>query len=203
MATSIASVKAFRAHMEPKEINEWLGVGGAISAIAIFIWRKALLGFFRWICNAIKAPARINEMAKTLESLSAGLHTATALSRATWDALSFPVWHSDASGLCVHVNASYREILKVQFSDVSGDSWRSIIYQDDRELVWREWDSAIKQNRDFDLSYRWISKEGEIIPIHARASRLLAADGKIAGWVAFVTVLPSNRQHTQPIRLQA
>jgi PAS domain S-box-containing protein len=139
--------------------------------------------------NAVQAPARIEQLSQTINELQHQVTTAITRTRATWGTIDRPIWESDAMGLCVHANAYFLQRVGRQPLDILGDSWRSLIHQDDRAMVYREWDEAIKQKRDFDLKYRWIGRDGEVIHIHAQTTRLLTPNGTITGWVAFVQEL--------------
>ena len=189
----IAELRDYRHHSEIKpdvdEWNQWIALGGAALGIASWLWRHTVKAFAVWLWNGMKAPQRIEEIMVKLESIQHDLHTAIGLARATWDSLPGPVWQSDALGMCVHCNIAYRELLGYQFSEVSGLQWKQTIYQEDKDMVYEEWESAVRDKRPFDLHYRWITKAGKIIPIHTHASVIHDAKGVVSGWVAFVTIL--------------
>lgn len=178
--------------LKPDLWNDWIALGGAIVAGLVWLWRHTFKALWVWFRNGLKAPQRIEEITLCLERMSHDLTTAVGLARATWDSIPCPIWQSDTLGLCVHVNLSYRDTLGYQFSEVSGLQWKQVIHPADKEMVYEEWDSAVRDQRPFDLRYRWISKTGKVIPVHAHASVLHDANGKIAGWVAFVTVDPKR-----------
>lgn len=189
--------------LEPGEMNDWIALGGAIAAGFVWLWRKSLGAFFRWLWNGIKAPQRIAELKTenaairaSLESLRHDLSTTTGLARSTWDGLTFAVWQSDSLGMCIHVNVMYREMLGFQLSELAGDQWKQSIHPEDKLAVYAEWSSAVKERRPFNMRYRWQTKEGEIIPVHAQASVLLDSQGRVSGWVGFVTDL-------RPLALQS
>ena len=160
------------------EWNQWIALGGAVVGIASWLWRHTIKAFFIWFCNVLEAPRRIEEIMARLDGIQHDLHTAIGLARATWDSLPNPVWQSDALGMCVHCNIAYRELLGYQFSEVSGLQWKQVIYPEDKDMVYEEWESAVKDKRPFDLRYRWITKAGKIIPIHAHAIKIKSQKNK-------------------------
>ena len=176
--------------IKPEEWNEYIALGGTVLAVFVWLWRHTVKAFLSWLWNGIRAPQRIEEIVVRLDSMQHDLHSTIGLARATWDSLPNPVWQSDALGLCVHCNLAYRELLGYQFSEVAGLQWKQVIYPDDKELVYEEWESSVADKRPFDLRYRWISKDGKIIPVHAHASVIHDAKGNVSGWVAFVSVAP-------------
>lgn len=182
------------AEIKPDELNDWIALGAAVGSALIWIYRHTLKAFGMWLWNGIRAPQRIEQIVSRMDSMQHDLHTAIGLARATWDSLPTPVFQTDVLGLCCHVNLAYRELLGYQFSEVSGLQWKQVIYAPDKELVYEEWQSAVSDKRPFDLRYRWISKDGVVIPVHAHASVILDGSGNVAGWVGFVTVLPKHDQ---------
>lgn len=183
-----------QAEIKPDEINDWIALGAAVGSVLVWFYRNTLKALALWLWNGIRAPQRIEEIFKRVETMQHEIHTTVGLARATWDSLPTPVWQSDVLGLCVHVNLAYHKLLGYQFSEVSGLQWKQVVYAPDKELVYEEWKSAVQDKRPFDLRYRWISKEGVVIPIHAHASIIHDAAGNVAGWVGFVTVLPKHEE---------
>jgi len=194
MLLPIAGIEDLRTkrEMDAGEINDWILLGGTLAAGLGWLYRKTLKAFLIWLWNGVRAPQRIEAILTRLDGMQHDLHTAIGLARATWDSLPCAVWQSDALGMCVHVNVAYREILGYQFTEVSGMQWKQVIYSADKDMVYEEWQSAVADKRPFDLRYRWISKTGKIIPVHAHASILRDATGTVTGWVAFVNVIPST-----------
>jgi len=178
------------ANLAPDEYNDWIALGSAIAAGLAWLWRNTIKAFLGWLWNGIRAPQRIEEIIGRLEIMQHDIHSTIGRARATWDSLPNPVWESDALGLAVHCNIAYREVLGYQLSEISGLQWKQVIYPADKELVYEEWESAVRDKRPFDLRYRWISKSGKVIPVHAHASVITNAKNEVYGWVAFVTLLP-------------
>jgi len=174
---------------DPHWWNAWLAVLATILAALTCVWRKTLRVFVLWVINSVRAPSRIHEIQLSIHKLENEAITAIGMARSTWDTLTSPVWQSDNLGMCIYANKYMRAILECEFLDVAGDNWKQFVHQLDKEEVFLEWESCIKENRDFNMEYRWISRTGVIIPIRAYASRILNKNKKIIGWVAFVDVL--------------
>ena len=81
------------------------------------------------------------------------------------------------------------QVLGRTMEDIEGDAWRSIIAEEDRDRVAREWQSCVEQDRKFDLRYSWIDSHGGLVPIHAVAHILRDETGNRVGWLGIVNVL--------------
>ena len=186
-ASRIENQLSMEASPEHWSVSDYVTVGGILSALSVWIWKKPI----KKLRNMWSAPDLIAEMNKKLDRIIANVDLATGMSRLTWRAIDRPIWQADANGMCVHANPSMLRLLCVQEDEILGDGWHNIIYIEDRDLVEREWKSAISNKRDFSLRYRWVNASGEEIPIIAHASRLQDTNGNVLGWIGFVTVLES------------
>ena len=173
-------------HPAEWEVKDLMAVGTAGVALVCWIWRNALKSLTAWVMNALKAPWRINELFKCMERLESDICLSTHRGRALYRLVSYPIWESDANGLCVYCNPAMLRVLRCEFMDVAGDNWRSRILPEDRHLVFEEWDSAVNDGRDFNLSYHWISTMGEVIPVTVTTTILRDGKGDIMGSIAFV-----------------
>lgn len=169
-------------------VGDIVTVSGILSALFLWLWKKPI----KLLLDMMKGPGRIELILKKLEVIEAGVSLAASLSRVTWKLLDKPVWQSDASGLCVFCNPCMLSLLGRQEDDIIGNGWRSVVHEDDRERVQHEWDAAIRDERDFNLSFRWIHASGKPIRISAHASKLTDSEGNKLGYVGFVTVIDKH-----------
>ena len=174
--------------LDPKRANEWMALAAGCIGVLIWFWRHALKQAYIFLVNLASAPNNIADIKQTLHDHDYSIKTALARSRITWNGLTKPVWESDPTGFCIFANTAMLNLLKRRESEILGRSWVSIIHEEDRERVTKEWDDAISERRDFDLRYRWVGSDGTVYCIHAKASRLLDPAGVTLGHVAFVTV---------------
>lgn len=189
IAADLRESKVHQVHMEASpenwSISDYITVGGLSSAFIVWFWKKP----FKLLIDMMKGPGRIAEIDKKLDAIFSFISLSQEMSRVTWRAIDRPVWQSDANGMCVHANPFMLRLLGIQDDELLGEGWRNIIHLDDRDMVSKEWDSAVKSKRDFHLRYRWVNSNGDAIPIIANASRLLDHEGRLLGYVGFVTVL--------------
>lgn len=172
-----------------KEFNEYMAAGAATMAVVAWFWRKAINEACRWLWNVLTAPNRIAEIAEIVRSHEVALRTSVARSRVSWDNLPSPVWESDAEGKCVFVNSAFLALVGRRNSEMMGMAWATLVHPDDRDHVSFEWTHAIRDQRDFELRYRWVTHDGTVLHIKAVAKRLMDEHDTVLGWVGFATVV--------------
>lgn len=172
-----------------KEFNEYMAAGAATVAVVAWFWRKAINEAFRWAWNLVTAPNRIAEISEIVRGHEVALRTSVARSRVSWDNLSNPVWESDAEGKCVFVNSAFLSLVGRRNSEMMGMAWTTLVHPQDRDLVTFEWTHAIRDQRDFELRYRWVTRDGTVLHIKAAAKRLMDERDTVLGWVGFATVM--------------
>lgn len=86
------------------------------------------------------------------------------------DMLELPVFMTDGKGSCVWANRACLNMLGRQSSDMMGFGWESIIHQEDRDRVTKEWYDSIREERSFDLQYRYVSSDDSVILVRCKAS---------------------------------
>lgn len=74
-----------------------------------------------------------------------------------------PVFESDRDGHCIYANRAYLRMLGVGLEEVEGAGWKSFIHPESRELVFKEWEAAVRDQRDFKLTYKFLAADGHEI----------------------------------------
>jgi PAS domain S-box-containing protein len=69
------------------------------------------------------------------------------------------VWEADQEGKLIHTNRTYQRIVGSTAEALDGFGWVNTIHPEDRESVMKEWDSAVKQQREFYGVFRLKNKK--------------------------------------------
>lgn len=101
-------------------------------------------------------------------------------------ALEIAEWQSNVEGECVYVNSAACQLLNRSSEDFLGRNWVNVVCQEDRERVVADWDTAIKEKRNFICSYRWLHSSGHSIAIDVEAHPAFDSSQHITGWIAVV-----------------
>lgn len=70
-------------------------------------------------------------------------------------------FQNDGTGRCVWVSAEYLKIVGKSGSEICDFGWKNIISQDDFNDVMNAWNDAIRDKRDFDMTYNIKTIGGE------------------------------------------
>ncbi len=96
------------------------------------------------------------------------------------------IFEMTVDGTVIWINRAFMEILRRHPEEVMGYNWRSCIIEADRPRVIAEWDSAVKDKRDFLVRMTMLDTDHNQIPVEARALKMLDPDGKLLGHLGFL-----------------
>jgi len=171
------------------KIGEWIALFGVVGGVAMFLWNKVFKPSWKVVNEWMNLAGNVSVIKQKQEEIGRLIIMARSRSYAVLDTQPHPIWESDGDGKCTFCNQAMLSVLGVAFESISGDSWRTIIHQDDREDVFREWDSAVREHRDFQMEYKWVGSGGKIIRVSSRSRRIM--DGQnVIGFICNVKVLP-------------
>lgn len=115
------------------------------------------------------------------------LETAVSISQAErlllLDTVSKGVFAGDVKGYWTWANEALRKAVGGSMADFVGNNWENVVYPEDREIVSKEWERAIDQQRDFNLHYRLNNLDtNQPVKVHAIATPARNFAGDIIGW---------------------
>ena len=186
--------------VDPNEWNAWIGLGTAVCAGAIWLWRHSLGAFCLWIWNGLKAPSRIEELFRLQKEqrllLQAQIHEAKscaefamATSRIAWSFAECAVLQFDSLGLCLFANDYILRLLVRQQDEFQGSGWRTLIHPDDMDRVERQWDASVRDRRNFSQAFRMLTATGESIRVQCRGEVLHDRGGHALGWYHILRII--------------
>lgn len=136
---------------------------------------------------------RVEHTIREVFSLKTSQALGYAVDQMAHDEAEYAVWHSDAQGNCLWVNLRMVEWCGMERSGFLGNGWVNIIHPEDRDMVFNEWNSAVVQDRDFVLAYRFQNvMSGEIVPITAQATAIKDSKGRLTGYIAKAFLVESG-----------
>ena len=93
------------------------------------------------------------------------------------------VWTSDPDGNCTWINQTLGAKVGGMLHDFQGENWVNVIHPNDRKIVEEEWTAAIKNQRTFNLFYRFMNlNTQEVINVHGIATPAKNYDNSVVGY---------------------
>lgn len=101
-----------------------------------------------------------------------------------FDLHDMATFKTNEKGHCIWMSKAYQRLAGMNQQELIGDGWVNVIYGEDREKVYKEWNFAVSQKRDFHFNFRYqngTTKEVFPVEVHAFVSKTVE-DG-IIGWI--------------------
>jgi PAS domain S-box-containing protein len=135
----------------------------------------------------------VNKLATSVENISNSLNAlSTQGSRmeirqqSILHSVSIPTFETDREGHCTFANKAYLDLAGRSMEDVKGPGWINIIHPEDRKRVRDEWNLAVHEKRNFELTYKIVCHEKMIFEVTCLATPI-TGNGYIG---KFETVVP-------------
>jgi PAS domain S-box-containing protein len=93
------------------------------------------------------------------------------------------IFSNDVEGACVYINPCWLEIAGMTLEESLGTGWVNAIAFEDRESVVAEWQTCVREGREFSREFRFRRPNGEVRWVRARAAVLRSDSGARLGYV--------------------
>lgn len=95
---------------------------------------------------------------------------------------------TDAEGMLTHVNARWMAWTDMTLAQARGRGWVFAVHPGDRERVRREWEDAVRDERDGEFEFRYVDSRRKETSVHAR-STVVRDDhtGEVIGYIALIS----------------
>lgn len=146
------------------------------------------------LSESLKKIEILNEEIKELKSMVEKANLATKFSDDRFNVLAnlLPVgiFRTSITGECFFVNRKWIEIAGISFEKALNNGWKVAIHPDDADRVFENWKNTIENHSTFDMTYRFLRKDGTSTIVHGRALREEDYEGRLLGYVGYI--VPSN-----------
>jgi PAS domain-containing protein len=192
-------------------INNWgtiiAGIFTASGTIYLFVKRfmKKLKPHLEILDNLKKLTLTVNEISKEFKrnsgkslkddifSLQVEVKTNTELTKRIENRQNLmlnlsevPHFETDMEGNCLGVNDAYVNLIQRPKEELLGGGWILGILEEDREIVLKEWNEAVKNRRNFEKTLSVISKNNQEYLVKCVAIRQSDSSGYL-GYYSNVT----------------
>jgi PAS domain S-box-containing protein len=110
---------------------------------------------------------------------------------------------TDREGTIVEVNDRFCQICQYSELELLGQGWANTLHPDDRDRIFAEWDAAVIAKREFASEHRFLTPQGQVNWIYARAISTYDEAGTLTGYLGAMTNITDRKAAEQKIREQA
>lgn len=109
--------------------------------------------------------------------------------------MSVGVFETDTQGEFVWVNRKYLRMTGRAPDEVKGSGWINTIAHRDRERVVLAWNTAIREEREFEEEFTMITPDDDRCEVSARTYKMSGQDDQPIGFLGMLTPLCEKGKH--------
>jgi len=102
------------------------------------------------------------------------------------------LFYTDLEGKCLYVNEKWSEISGLSINEAIGDGWADAIHEDDKNMVFREWNRSAENETQFKMEYRFKNKD-ETKWVLGQALAKEDENGQVDGYVGTITDITERK----------
>ncbi len=103
------------------------------------------------------------------------------------------IFSTNVEGACVYTNSQWQEIAGLTLEESLGHGWGKAIAPEDREFIVAEWQTCVREGREFFREFRFMQSSGEVRWARAQAAALRSDSGAMLGYVGTVEDVTERR----------
>ncbi len=97
------------------------------------------------------------------------------------------IFRTRADGYTTYVNPKWSQLSGLSFEAALGDGWLKAVHPDDREKIAKEWEDALKNKRQSNVEYRFLTAGNKVIWVMGQAIPELDSNNQVKGYVGTIT----------------
>ena len=104
------------------------------------------------------------------------------------------IYMTDENGKCTFVNEAWCKMAGMEPEEAYGDGWINAIHPNDRSHVFNLWEIYVNSGKEWNWTYRFLDKMGDIRWIYGLSKPVINKDGKIIGFLGTNTDITERRK---------
>ena len=103
------------------------------------------------------------------------------------------IFRTDINGLITYVNPRWCQISGLSFEEALGEGWLTAVHNDDKKLVFNNWEKATF-NQEISLSeYRFVRPDGSVLWVIGQATPEKNAKNQVVGYIGTATDITERK----------
>lgn len=104
------------------------------------------------------------------------------------------IFHTDPTGFTTYVNPSWCHITGLGDEDALGNNWLKAVHEEDKKILYRGWQKAVKTQEISISEYRFIRPDGSIAWVMGQAIPEKNLDNEVLGYVGTITDITERKK---------
>ena len=104
------------------------------------------------------------------------------------------IYMTDKDGKCTFVNEAWCKMAGMEAEEAYGDGWINAIHPNDRSHVFELWEVYVNSGKEWNWSYRFLDKKGNIKWIYSLSKPVINNDGAIIGFLGTNTDITERKK---------
>lgn len=146
---------------------------------------------------------QIRQELSTREQMQRVLEDSEERFRSLSSAAPIGILQTNADGICLYVNARWKEMSGYNLEVCLGNGWMQAIHPEDRTAFYQAWENCLHNGSGELPEFRLLTPRRETRWVTARVSAMQSATGEIMGYVCTSEDITERKLTEQKIRQQA
>jgi PAS domain S-box-containing protein len=151
-----------------------------------------------WVEGIVDSLLLIAEEVTARKQAEDALRTSENRFRTMSEVSPLGIFLTDPDGKCLYVNLTCQHIMGVSFDEALGVGWGKYVHPDDVASVFAEWDRARSAEAPFEMIYRFVRKDGEIVWANVKSAPM-SNGNTILGYVGTVDDITKRKEDEQTL----
>jgi PAS domain S-box-containing protein len=107
---------------------------------------------------------------------------------------------SDSVGKCLYVNPAWCRMAGLKCEEATGDGWIKAIHPEDRNRLFSEWESFMKEETQWESEYRFVDVDGEITWVYGTGTLLKGSNGLVQSIIGMTINITERKKYENELK---
>ncbi len=163
----------------------------------------AIIIFFTVIAIAIILLRNLKRNEQTIKENYNTIYQEQEKFKAISELSSAGIYMTDTAGKCTYVNPLWLKHAGMRYEDALGDGWQSAIHEEDRQMVYYNWEKMVGTYGQWGIEYRFMAPDGTVTWLYGMANAIKDSMGKTTGYIGINMDITELKEKDRQLLQQA